>query len=280
MVLGSEGRIGILTEATVRVTPLPEQEEFHTIFFPDWDQAQDAVRAMVQAKVPLSMLRLANPVETLTTLTMAGHKSLIGALETYLGWRGCKEQKCSVDAGCQRPTGRCAPCAERGAPHCAASPGGGHRPGHGQEVERKPLSQRLPAQRACGSRVMPSTRWRPPATGRRVKPMMLALESAATHALAQDGEKVHTYTHLSHIYAQGASVYTTFAYSLAGDYAKDLARWRRLKTAVSEAIVANGGTISHQHGVGWTTRPIWRLKKVPRALLPCAACSTISTPVA
>jgi alkyldihydroxyacetonephosphate synthase len=61
---------------------------------PTWDQAQDAVRAMVQAKVPLSMLRLANPVETLTTLTMAGHKSLIGALETYLGWRGCKDQKC------------------------------------------------------------------------------------------------------------------------------------------------------------------------------------------
>ena len=95
----------------------------------------------------------------------------------------------------------------------------------------------------------------------RVKPMMLALESAATHALAQDGEKVHTYTHLSHIYAQGASVYTTFAYRLAGDYAKDLARWRRLKTAVSEAIVAHGGTISHQHGVGVDHAPYLEAEK-------------------
>jgi hypothetical protein len=40
---------------------------------------------MVQAKVPLSMLRLANPVETLTTLTMAGHKSLIGAAGNLSG---------------------------------------------------------------------------------------------------------------------------------------------------------------------------------------------------
>ena len=67
--------MGILTEATVRITPLPEREEFHTIFFPNWEQAQDAVRAIVQAKLPLSMLRLSNPVETFTTLTMADFKA-------------------------------------------------------------------------------------------------------------------------------------------------------------------------------------------------------------
>jgi alkyldihydroxyacetonephosphate synthase len=61
---------------------------------------------------------------------------------------------------------------------------------------------------------------------------------------------VHAYTHLSHLYPQGASVYTTFVYRLAGEYEADLARWRRLKTAASSAIVAAGGTISHQHGVG------------------------------
>src|SRR5690606_15611542 len=31
LVLGSEGRFGILTEATVRVTPLPEHESFHAL---------------------------------------------------------------------------------------------------------------------------------------------------------------------------------------------------------------------------------------------------------
>ncbi len=260
MVLGSEGRIGILTEATVRVTPLPAQEEFHTIFFPDWDRAQDAVRAMVQAKVPLSMLRLANPVETLTTLTMAGHKSLIGALETYLGWRGCKDQKCLLMLGASgQPAGVRHALKEA---HRIARRHQGVAIGQAMGKKWKEnrfrnvyLRNALWLKGYAIDTVETACDWT------RVKPMMLALESAATHALAQDGEKVHTYTHLSHIYAQGASVYTTFAYRIAGDYAKDLARWRRLKTAVSEAIVANGGTISHQHGVGVDHAPYLEAEK-------------------
>lgn len=80
--------------------------------------------------------------------------------------------------------------------------------------------------------------------------MMLAMEQAGRDALAADNEQIHTYTHLSHLYAQGASVYSTFVYRLSGDYETDNARWRMLKAQVSRAIVANGGTISHQHGVG------------------------------
>jgi alkyldihydroxyacetonephosphate synthase len=34
-----------------------------------------------------------------------------------------------------------------------------------------------------------------------------------------------------------------------------LDRWRRLKQAASRAIVALGGTISHQHGVGLDHKP-------------------------
>jgi alkyldihydroxyacetonephosphate synthase len=70
IVLGSEGRFGVLTEATVRVTPLPEHESFHAIFLPGWDAAEKAaVRALVQRKLPLSMLRLSNGIETETNLT-------------------------------------------------------------------------------------------------------------------------------------------------------------------------------------------------------------------
>jgi alkyldihydroxyacetonephosphate synthase len=95
----------------------------------------------------------------------------------------------------------------------------------------------------------------------RVTPAMRAVEQAAVDALAADGEQVHAYTHLSHLYPQGASVYTTFIWRLAGNIDADLARWRRLKTAVSEAIVAGGGTISHQHGVGLDHAPWLRMEK-------------------
>ncbi|TVP51863.1 MAG: FAD-binding oxidoreductase, partial [Halomonadaceae bacterium] len=47
MILGSEGRLGVITQVQVRVTPLPEKESFHVLFFPDWTRARDAARAMV-----------------------------------------------------------------------------------------------------------------------------------------------------------------------------------------------------------------------------------------
>ena len=43
--------------------------------------------AVAQSKLPLSMMRLSNPVETLTTLKLAGHANLIGLLESYLAAR-------------------------------------------------------------------------------------------------------------------------------------------------------------------------------------------------
>lgn len=254
LVLGSEGRIGILTEATVRVSHLPQHEEFHAVFFPDWAQAHDAVRALAQAKLPLSMLRLSNPVETWTTLTMAGHARLIGLLETYLGWRGCGADKCLLMLGATGSKDTVAH-ALRAARRIVRAH---HGVAIGQALGRKWKANRfrnvylrnsLWQQGYAVDTVETACDWA------KVTPMMQALETAATQALAADGERVHAYTHLSHIYAQGASVYTTFVYRLAGDYGRDLARWRSLKTAVSQAIVAQGGTISHQHGVGLDHAP-------------------------
>ena len=98
-VLGSEGRIGVLTEASVRVTRAPAAERFVGVFFPDWASGLAAVREIAQAKLGLSMLRLANPSETFTTLQMAGHAKAIVWLERYLSLRGASEGKCLLFAG-------------------------------------------------------------------------------------------------------------------------------------------------------------------------------------
>ena len=262
MVLGSEGRLGILTEATVRITPLPEREEFHTIFFPSWEQAQDAVRTIAQAKLGLSMLRLSNPVETFTTLTMAGHKKLIGLLEGYLGLRGCKDEKCILMIGASGRTTSVAHALQdamriaKGYDDLAIGQALGKK-WKENRFRNVYLRNALWHKGYAVDTVETACDWG------RVKPMMLALEGAATQALASEGERVHAYTHLSHIYAQGASVYTTFAYRLAGDYATDLARWQRMKAAVCKAIVATGGTISHQHGVGVDHAPYLQAEKGP-----------------
>jgi alkyldihydroxyacetonephosphate synthase len=260
MVLGSEGRIGILTEAVVRVTPMPEREVFHTVFFPDWDAAQEAIRMIVQAKLPLAMLRLSNATETLTTLTLAGHKKLIGALETYLGWRGCKDQKCLLMLGASGHTATVAHAIKMALQIARQQQGVPVGQAMGQKWKQNRfrsvyLRNSLWQQGYAIDTVETACDWP------KVKGMMLTVEQAAAEALAEAGERVHTYTHLSHLYAQGASVYTTFVYRLSGNYEQDLARWQALKAAVCEAIVSSGGTISHQHGVGTDHAPYLSAEK-------------------
>jgi alkyldihydroxyacetonephosphate synthase len=91
--------------------------------------------------------------------------------------------------------------------------------------------------------------------------MLAAIEGAGRASLAAEGERVHAFTHLSHVYRQGCSVYTTFVYRLAGDPDANLERWRRLKAAASQAVVAGGATISHQHGVGADHAPYLAAEK-------------------
>jgi len=81
IVSGAEGRFGIITEATVRITPSPVEEDFHAVFLPNFDCGMTAAREIVQARLPLSMLRLSTATETKTMLALAGHRKLIGAME-------------------------------------------------------------------------------------------------------------------------------------------------------------------------------------------------------
>ena len=244
MVLGSEGRLGIITDATVRVRPLARHESFHGWFFPNWDHAERAVHALVHADVPLSMIRLANETETLTTLRMAGHAATVAVMERVLALRGCRDEKCLLILGVNgslREVRRI----------CRAQDGVyfGKRLGERWRENRFRgvyLRNTLWEHGYAVETVETAVDWR------RVRTMMRAMQSAGEHAL---NNQVHAYTHLSHVYPQGSSVYSTFIFPLTSTYEENLERWRKLKTAVSEAIVANGGTISHQHGVGVDHQP-------------------------
>jgi alkyldihydroxyacetonephosphate synthase len=79
---------------------------------------------------------------------------------------------------------------------------------------------------------------------------LVSIERALGDALGADGERVYAFTHLSHVYATGASLYTTFVFRTGATPEVTLERWRRLKDAASAAVVRAGATISHQHGVG------------------------------
>jgi alkyldihydroxyacetonephosphate synthase len=259
-VLGSEGRLGIVTEATVRVAPLPEREEFHAFFFPDWERALAAVRRAVQEAGALSMLRLSGPAETAMNLALAGHRRQVAALEALLALRGAGPEKCLLIAGL---SGHAA--AVRAGLRVALGVSQGERGIHlGQLLGRQWQRGRFRApylRNELWERGYAVDTVETSATWGQIPALVEAVEAALRTALAGRGERVHAFTHLSHVYPHGSSAYTTFVFRLGAAADETLDRWRALKVAASRAILAGGGTISHQHGVGRDHLPYLEAEK-------------------
>jgi alkyldihydroxyacetonephosphate synthase len=260
LVLGSEGRLGILTEATVRATQLPETEAFHGIFFPDFDNGQSAVRQMLQARLPLVMLRLSTAEETTTTLALAGHENLLGIMEGLLSVRGLGKEKCLLLVGFAGKSGL-VQTYRKEALGIANKFGGVHagktfgQQWHKNRFRTPYLRNTLWEKGYAVDTVETATEWS------NVHRMVSEVDGALRAALAESAEKVHVFTHLSHLYPYGSSTYTTYLFRLSADADETLQRWTQLKTAASNAIVNCGGTISHQHGVGTDHKPYLQAEK-------------------
>jgi alkyldihydroxyacetonephosphate synthase len=76
-------------------------------------------------------------------------------------------------------------------------------------------------------------------------------------------ERVLVFSHLSHVYRDGASLYVTYLFRRSSNPQETISCWKRLKTAASQVIVNHGGTISHQHGVGLDHAPYLAAEKGP-----------------
>ena len=83
-----------------------------------------------------------------------------------------------------------------------------------------------------------------------VREASLAIPQAIMTAMAKHNERVLAFSHLSHVYRDGASMYTTYLFRRTADPDELLARWQNMKHEASLTLQKYGGTISHQHGVG------------------------------
>lgn len=258
MILGSEGRLGLITEVKVRVTPLASQEHFYTMFFPDWEQVRSAARKLAQGKVQLSMIRVSNAVETETQLALAGQPSRIRLLEKFLSWRGAGEGKCMMMVGVTGTRVQCRAALTELKQVCRA-----HRGVYtGTYLGSKWVEKRF------ATPYLRDALWdlgyavdtlETAADWDKVDGLLEGIEANLRNGL--QGEKVHVFTHLSHFYPQGCSIYSTYVFRMDDSHAGTLARWRHLKQTTSELIVRHGGTISHQHGVGKDHAPYLSVEK-------------------
>jgi alkyldihydroxyacetonephosphate synthase len=85
-------------------------------------------------------------------------------------------------------------------------------------------------------------------TWSRLGELHAAVGAAIRGSLAARGTPGLVFCHLSHAYADGASLYFTFI--SRARRGEEIEQWRQVKKAASEAIVATAGTITHHHAVG------------------------------
>jgi alkyldihydroxyacetonephosphate synthase len=249
LVLGSEGRMGILTHVQLRISPLPDHEEFHAVFFPDFSHGIEAVRKILSSGLSLCMLRLSTSNETMTTLALAGHEKLISALERLLNIRGLGDGKCMLLVGFSGKDSVVR--TNRSEVFSITGKHGGINVGKtfGEQWHknrfRTPYLRNTLWEMGYGIDTLETaTDW-----GNTPR-MVEQIEAALKLASANIGEQIHIFTHLSHVYSTGSSIYTTYLFNLNDDPDQTISNWKSMKSAASQAIITSRGTISHQHGVG------------------------------
>jgi alkyldihydroxyacetonephosphate synthase len=263
--LGSEGRYGIITRAIVRVQRVPEEEGFHAIFFHDWTAGTKAVREIAQAGIPVSMLRFSNAQETEVTLALSGKDQLVGLAD-----RGLRLFKYDADRALLifGVTG------DRALAHFARQEAAAVARRHGGFAVGTAIGQMWRKSRFL-SPYLRNTLWEQgyaldtvetALPWSKVEPAALAIQAAIREALQAFNERALVFAHLSHVYADGASIYTTYLWRRSPDPDQTLAHWQAMKHAASQVIIASGGTISHQHGVGIDHRPYLAAEKGARGL--------------
>jgi alkyldihydroxyacetonephosphate synthase len=214
---------------------------------------------MLQARLPLSMVRLSTATETETTLAMAGHELLLGGLSAYLRLRGVGEGKCMMVFGA---TGHnsIVDLGRREALRIARAHDGVYgtqtfgKAWHKNRFTSPYLRNTLWDAGYGIDTLETATDWTS------VADLIPAVERAIREAMP-DGERVHVFTHMSHLYPYGTSVYVQYVFRLAKTPEATLRRWSAMKRAASETIVDYGATISHQHGVGVDHKPYLAAEK-------------------
>jgi alkyldihydroxyacetonephosphate synthase len=250
ILLGSEGRMGLLTNVVVKIAVLPEKDDVYGVFFPSWERAIQAVQTIAGTDISFSMMRLSNPAETMTNLALAGNERQTALLARYLRLRGITEKKacmCLVGfTGSRRLTAAARRAAfsiiRRYKGICIGKPMG--------NAWKKNRFQSAYLRNTLWDLGYAADTLETAVTWDKVTPAMKAIEKSLHEAIKPDDERIHVFSHLSHVYPSGSSIYTTFLFRLSEASGKTLETWKRLKQAASRTIVAAGGTISHQHGVG------------------------------
>ena len=247
LVVGSEGVLGVICEATLRVRELPDTRHYEGWSFRSFAEGCEALRVMEQADGSPDVTRLSDEQETRLSLALASTGSTTErAGRAYLRLRG-HEGGCLAIVGFEGD----ADDVERRRLHSGAllrAGGGlrlGRRPGEAWVRSRYAgpyLRDALLDHGGFVETLETATHWS------NLPVLYAAVGDTLRRSLSERGTPPLVMCHVSHLYRSGASLYFTFL--ARQEPGAELDQWRAAKTAACDAIVANGGTITHHHAIG------------------------------
>ncbi len=255
MVLGSEGRLGIITEATVQVRRLPERRIILGYLFPTFAAGLSAVREIAASEASVSVTRVSDAHETQFSFATRktpswSDKAQSAALRTFLRRRlGYDiEQMALSFIGYEGTSGHVA--RQRKAVgkivkrHRGLCIGSGPGALYDQKKFDTPYIRDFLLDRGAAGDVSETAMpWS------RLTTVYDAVTAAGCGAFAQLGVQGYLMCHLSHSYHSGACLYFTFAFRKTRD-GDMIAEYDVVKSAIQQAFVDNDATLSHHHAVG------------------------------
>jgi alkyldihydroxyacetonephosphate synthase len=255
MFIGSEGTLGIITEAWMRLQDRPTFRASASIAFDDYARATECVRRISQAGLYPTNLRLLDAEEALTSGAGDGlsHVLILGfeSADHSLDAWAARALECCRDHGGIVPANAGRTRSDEGASREGAA--GAWR----NSFLRAPyMRDALVAMGFIAETFETAITWD------RFAEFHARVTAATRDALQRVCGGGSVTCRFTHVYPDGPAPY--FSVIAPGKPESQLAQWDEIKTAASDAIIAAGGTITHHHAVGRDHRP-WYDRQRPEA---------------
>jgi alkyldihydroxyacetonephosphate synthase len=248
--VGSEGALGVITEAWLRLQDRPTQRATVAVGFSGLFEAARAVRAIAQAGLYPSNLRVLDPIEAKVNgagdgsfaLLVLGFESADHPVEPWLA----RALELCADHGGRFEGG---PDADRAPPPAAAA-------AWRQAFIRMPYARELLMQISALNDTFETA-----ITWDRFEEFHDHIKAATEQAIREaTGRPGVVSCRFTHVYPDGPAPYFTFHAMGRADGLME--QWRHVKGKASDAVIGGGGTITHHHAVGRDHMP-WYERQRP-----------------
>jgi alkyldihydroxyacetonephosphate synthase len=252
--IGSEGALGIITEAWMRLQDRPRFRASATVRFADFHRAAEAARRLAQSGLHPQNCRLLDANEALNNGAGDGSEHLLlvafeSADHPLDAWMSRALEICREQGGAFR----------EGAGKTRED-GEGDREG-AAGTWRKMFVQGPYLRDAIASLGLVVETFETAVTWDRFPAFHAAVLEATQRAAREVCGAAVVSCRLTHVYPDGVAPY--FTVIGAGKRDGLVQQWDEIKVAASEAILAHGGTITHHHAVGRDHQPWYARERAP-----------------